>query len=128
MQNKMIKTLNTQQELLYNARHVVTTLLSRLSMCHDEKDIKAMEKLAAILYKIVTTMGKLTDLEHQTATLYSEYNITQEAPDAKDLTRMDCEMIISIAREWGLIKDDYCSNQIEKILNKYEEEGGVHNV
>jgi hypothetical protein len=125
--HSLIDVLKEQHALVLQARNITGDTLTHIDMCTSDEELKHLERLVSTLYKLSVTLTKLSELEHKISRLQIDHAPVVNQAD-RALTRMDCEMILSLVREWGLLKEGYNSEKIEEILKYHQENGGLHDV
>lgn len=118
------QSLDSYSQVARNTHDVVRRLISAIAeVISDEQKfmemLKRTDRAALTIYRLSSALERVVSLEGKI------YNMWQNVDDGskernKNLTREECQMIISMVREWGLLSEGYNSEKIEAILSRYE--------
>jgi hypothetical protein len=123
-QNKAIKAalVSEHQQATTNARTIANFLINQLlenSATEEEflKAIKTSDKASLVLQRLSYTLANLISMDH--TLLERQIELSESAARSNQINRHDCELIIGLARNWGLLKEN-CDDEIERIIEQYE--------
>jgi hypothetical protein len=117
------------QEAATNARNIANILIRKLleDSSNEEDFLKAIQvssKASLALQRLCSTLANLISMDH--ALLERQIELSESTARNNQINRHDCELVIGLARNWGLLKEN-CDEQIDKIIEQYENnERGNH--
>ncbi|MCE2992418.1 MAG: hypothetical protein LW825_05850 [Candidatus Jidaibacter sp.] len=117
------------QEAATNARNIANILIRKLleDSSKEEDFLKAIQvssKASLALQRLCSTLANLISMDH--ALLERQIELSESTARNNQINRHDCELVIGLARNWGLLKEN-CDEQIDKIIEQYENnERGNH--
>ena len=114
--------LLTHSDVARSTRKIAEFIVEKISdSVSDEKDfykvMQQSDRASLTLQRLCSILTQIIPLEHNI--LSQQLDINKSSSKEQDITRQDCEIILNIVRQWGLLKDD-CDDEIENIINKYE--------
>ncbi len=117
------------QEAATNAGNIANILIRKLleDSSKEEDFLKAIQvssKASLALQRLCSTLANLISMDH--ALLERQIELSESTARNNQINRHDCELVIGLARNWGLLKEN-CDEQIDKIIEQYENnERGNH--
>lgn len=120
--------LSVHRDVVSNTREALNFLTKELALntCDEQKflELAGQSGVAALtLQRISSALSGLISLEQKL--LERQIEIDKRAAKNNNITRHDCEIVISLVRGWGLLRDN-CDDEIEKIIDNYENNKGAY--
>ncbi len=114
--------LFAHQDVANRTRAIANFLIEKLAEnTNDEskfsKLIQQSDRASLTLQRLSSILTNIIPLEHNL--LERQIEIAKRSPNNRRITRQDCEIVISLARGWGLLRDG-CDDDIEKVIDMYE--------
>lgn len=122
-QTKQEGLLFAHSDVAGSTRLIAKFLIEKIadSITDEQKFYKLIhqsDRASLTLQRLCSILTQLIPLEHNI--LSQQLDMMRSSPDNKQITREDCELIINIVRQWGLLKED-SDDDIDKIIDQYEQ-------
>lgn len=114
--------LFTHSDVARSTRRIAEFIVEKISnSVSDEKEfykvMQQSDRASLTLQRLCAILTQIIPLEHNI--LSQQLDINKSSSKDQEITRQDCEIILNIVRQWGLLKDG-CDDEIENVINKYE--------
>lgn len=118
--------ISAHQDIASSSRAALKFLTQLVvdNTCNEQKFfelVKHSSNASLMLKRINSTLSDLIKVEQNLIDLKMEINTGDNK--SNHITRQDCEIVISLVRRWGLLRDD-CDEEIESIIEEYESDDG----
>lgn len=121
-QQEYITSLSRYVESLRKIQQIASKITDQIEhIIHtsdDDENGKTLEKLIGMLQKLSNIMDTIAPLDQKIITYLRDLE-PEEEPDPT-IDREDCEIILSVVRGWGLLKED-AEIDFNALIKKYEE-------
>lgn len=114
--------LNAHQGVAVDTREALKFLMQSLANATDDEErffenVAKSDKAALVLQRINSALSKLIAIERKL--LRQRLALENKGIKERSITRQDCELVISLVRGWGLLRDG-SDEAVEKIIDNYE--------